>query len=37
MLDLPGPDTGIEPVSLALAGRFFTAEPPGILLTQEIY
>ena len=22
-------DTGIEPVSLALAGRFFTTEPPG--------
>ena len=25
--DLPGP--GIELVSLALAGRFFTTEPPG--------
>ena len=25
--DLPNP--GIEPTSLALAGRFFTAEPPG--------
>ena len=25
--DLPGP--GIEPTSPALAGRFFTAEPPG--------
>ena len=25
--DLPGP--GIEPVSPALAGRFFTTEPPG--------
>ena len=25
--DLPGP--GIEPVSLALAGRFFTTVPPG--------
>ena len=24
--DLPGP--GIRPVSLALAGRFFTTEPP---------
>ena len=23
------PDPGIEPVSPALAGRFFTAEPPG--------
>ena len=23
------PDPGIEPRSLALAGRFFTAEPPG--------
>ena len=27
MWDLPRP--GIEPVSLALAGRFFTTEPPG--------
>ena len=27
MWDLPGP--GIEPVSLALAGGFFTTEPPG--------
>ena len=27
MWDLPGP--GIEPESLALAGRFFTTEPPG--------
>ena len=28
---LPGnlPDPGIEPESLALAGRFFTTEPPG--------
>ena len=25
--DLPGP--GIKPVSLALAGEFFTTEPPG--------
>ena len=25
------PDPGIEPVSLALAGRFFTTEPPLIL------
>ena len=31
--DLPGP--GIKPVSLALAGRFSTTEPPGKLL--EIY
>ena len=23
------PDPGIEPMSLALAGRFFTSEPPG--------
>ena len=23
------PNPGIEPVSLALAGRFFTTEPPG--------
>ena len=23
------PDTGLEPTSLALAGRFFTTEPPG--------
>ena len=27
MWDLPGP--GIEPESPALAGRFFTTEPPG--------
>jgi len=27
MQDLPGP--GIEPMSPALVGRFFTAEPPG--------
>ena len=27
MWDLPGP--GIEPVSPALVGRFFTTEPPG--------
>ena len=27
MWDLPGP--GLEPVSLALAGRFLTTEPPG--------
>ena len=28
---LPGdlPDPGIKPISLALAGRFFTTEPPG--------
>ena len=29
MWDLPG--SGIEPVSPALAGRFFTTEPPGTL------
>ena len=29
MWDLPGP--GIEPVSSALAGGFFTTEPPGKL------
>ena len=32
MLLLPAgnlPDSGIEPGSLALAGRFFTIEPPG--------
>ena len=23
------PDSGIKPMSLALAGRFFTTEPPG--------
>ena len=32
-LPLPSPgdlsDPGIEPVSTALAGRFFTTEPPG--------
>ena len=27
MWDLPGP--GIDPMSFALAGRFFTTEPPG--------
>jgi len=27
MWDLPGP--GIKPMSPALAGRFFTTEPPG--------
>ena len=27
MWDLPG--SGIEPLSLALAGGFFTTEPPG--------
>ena len=30
--DLPKP--GIKPVSPALAGRFFTTEPPGKLLTS---
>ena len=29
--DLPGP--GLEPVSLALAGRFLTTAPPGKPLT----
>ena len=28
------PDPGIEPKSPALAGRFFTAEPPGKLSTK---
>ena len=28
------PDPGIEPMSPALAGGFFTAEPPGRLLLQ---
>ena len=32
MWDLPGP--GFEPMSLALAGRFLTTEPPGE--SQEI-
>ncbi|XDA79075.1 hypothetical protein R6Z07F_009132 [Ovis aries] len=27
------PDPGMEPASLALAGRFFTTEPPGKLST----
>ena len=27
---LPNPDTGIKPVSPALAGRFFGTEPPRI-------
>ena len=33
-------DPGIEPASPALVGRFFTAEPPGNLLSaayQELY
>ena len=36
MWDLPGP--GIEPVSLTLAGRFFTTEPsgkPSLLLSNR--
>ena len=32
--DLPGP--GIKPVSPALAGRFFTTEPPGKHLPHPI-
>ena len=28
------PDPGIEPASAALAGRFFTAEPPGKALRE---
>ena len=34
--DLPGP--GMEPMAPALAGRFFTTEPPGkqVLVEQEI-
>ena len=42
MRKLPGP--GIEPVSPALAGRFFSNEPPGktknrnfILITENFY
>ena len=35
MWDLPGP--GFEPVSPALAGRFFTTEPPGKPLFLLIY
>ena len=34
------PDPGIEPVSPALAGRFFTTEPPGkpvAWLTQHLF
>ena len=33
--DLPNP--GIEPVSLALAGGFFTAEPPGNQLKRDAF
>ena len=34
----PGlPGSGIEPVSPALAGRFFTAEPPARLVHREAY
>ena len=29
------PDPGIKPMSPALAGRFFTTEPPGKPLTSE--
>ena len=31
------PDPGIEPMSLALAGRFFTAEPPGKVIINITY
>ena len=31
------PDPGIEPVSLALAGRFFTTEPPSVILLSEVF
>ena len=34
MRDLPGP--GIEPMSPALAGRFFTTDPPGKPLQVEV-
>ena len=34
MWDLPGP--GIEPVSPALAGGFFTNEPPGKPITRVL-
>ena len=34
MWDLPGP--GVKPVSSALAGRFFTNEPPGKLKAQVL-
>ena len=33
--DLPNP--GIKPPSPALAGRFFTTEPPGMPLKAESY
>ena len=35
MWDLPGP--GIEPMSPALAGRFFTMEAPGTRDAQEYF
>ena len=31
------PDPGIEPTSPALAGRFFTTEPPGKPPTSDFY
>ena len=34
MWDLPGP--GIKPMSPALAGGFFTTEPPGIGLINDL-
>ena len=30
------PDTGIKPTSPALAGKFFTAEPPGKSVILDI-
>ena len=30
------PDPGIELMNLALAGRFFTTEPPGKLLSESL-
>ena len=35
MWDLPGP--GIEPVTPALVGRFFTTEPPGKPSSRLLY
>ena len=31
------PNQGIEPKSLALAGRFFTPEPPGKPLVLQLF
>ena len=33
--DLPG--SGIEPVTAALSGRFFTTEPPGKLVVMLLF